>query len=113
MPRPPLPESERKSSQLVLRVEPELVTRLDRYLTALGQRTPWTRPSRADAVRALLHEALANFEGSTVLTDELRSMVALEADRRAQPPGAVLAAAIAGHCCRKERPRSTGRKREQ
>jgi len=47
-----------KSTLLAFRLPDELIVRVDAYAAKLGTEARWTRVTRADAVRALLTQAL-------------------------------------------------------
>jgi hypothetical protein len=46
------------------RLPPELLARVDAYIPTLQEQAPWAKPTRTDAVRALLAQALDAVERS-------------------------------------------------
>lgn len=44
------------------RLPPELLARVDAYIPTLQEQAPWAKPTRTDAVRALLAIALDSVE---------------------------------------------------
>ncbi|MCM2256568.1 MAG: ribbon-helix-helix domain-containing protein [Vicinamibacteria bacterium] len=49
--------------QTGIRLPADLLARVDAYAEQLKALVPWANPTRADAIRALLGQALADHEG--------------------------------------------------
>jgi hypothetical protein len=49
---------ESQPKQIYVRLDDDLIAKIDRYVERLAERQPGLRPSRSDAIRILLHRGL-------------------------------------------------------
>jgi metal-responsive CopG/Arc/MetJ family transcriptional regulator len=55
---------ESQPKQIYVRLDDDLIAKIDRYAERLAARQPGLKPSRSDAIRILLHKGLETEEES-------------------------------------------------
>jgi hypothetical protein len=53
-----------EKAQVILRLDPKLLERIEKHTVRMKQEHPGIRVSRADVIRSLLHERLAQVEAA-------------------------------------------------